>query len=168
MGGISVIKEDALKGDQLWVFIQSFLSKCGQGPHLSLSKQSLEREMSKNATYETNFLPLKVEKDKWTWKPATFQKRTLSLPSQGRLPPRIVDDNKPSPSRARLRGRIVDYRRAYSFGNSISQSFLRSKQIYISIPRHSDLILMNHYVLSFYKSPYNYNENRYWLKFLAT
>jgi hypothetical protein len=40
----------------------------------------------------------------------------------------------------------------------------RLKQLYISLPRHSDLVLMNHYVLSFYKSPYNYTETSYWLK----
>jgi hypothetical protein len=42
----------------------------------------------------------------------------------------------------------------------------RYKQLYISLPRHSDLILMNHYVLSFYKSPYNYTETSYWYYFL--
>ena len=63
MGGISVIKEDALKGDQLWVFIQSFLSKCGQGPHLSLSKQSLERERERLNKTNLSFKLLRFADD---------------------------------------------------------------------------------------------------------
>jgi hypothetical protein len=141
-----------VKKNQLWLFIQSFkvwalptlvpsqsligkVKPISTNPFCKTKKNSFGNRLSESSSLEWYRLPSVM---------------TVSFFKVWALPTLV-----PSQS---LIGKVKP---AQAIEKNLTNS--RSKQLYISLPRHSDLILLNHYVLCFYKSPYNYYENSYWL-----